>query len=107
MRELDRVAQRQLQYADPELHSLRYRGECRQHLERVQGWPAAAQRIPDPDPGKSSGFNLTGKTGDAIDQPVIGIRPTLYWRGADPDHRAHAHGLLLEERRQLLAAAPP
>jgi hypothetical protein len=45
---------------------------------------AAGQRIPDPDTGKSSGFDLAGKIGDAIHQPAIGVRP-----GADPDHCAY------------------
>src|SRR6266852_2771213 len=86
MGELDRVAQRELQHADPELDPMRHRGERRQYLERVQGGPAAAQRIPDPDTGKPSGFDLAGKIGDAIDQPAVGLHP-----GADPDHRADAH----------------
>jgi hypothetical protein len=51
MGEFDRVAQRELQHADPELDPMRYRGERRQNLERVQGGAAAAQRIPDPDTG--------------------------------------------------------
>ena len=43
MGKLDRVAQRELQDADPELHLGGHRGERRQHLERVQSGPAAAQ----------------------------------------------------------------
>src|SRR5258708_11268133 len=53
---------------------------------RGAGGPAAAQRIPDPDTGKPSRFDLAGKIGDAIHQSALGIRP-----GVDPDHRAYAH----------------
>src|SRR5229473_1606086 len=86
MRELDRVAQRELQHADPELDPLRHRGERRQHLERIKGGPAPAQRIADPDTGEPPGFGLAGEIGDAIHQPGVGAR-----RSADPDHRTDAH----------------
>src|SRR6202162_911240 len=43
MRELDRVAQRELQHADPEFDPPRHRGDCRQHLRRIQGGPGGQQ----------------------------------------------------------------
>src|SRR5271157_3302338 len=86
--EFDRIAQRELQYADPELDPPRHRGERGQYLERVERRPAAAHRIPDPDAGKSSGFDLAGEIGDAIHQPAVRVRP-----GADSDHRADAHAV--------------
>ena len=51
MGELDRVAQRQLQDADPEIDLGGHRGERRQDLERIQRRSAAAQRIADPNAG--------------------------------------------------------
>ena len=77
MGELDRVAQRQLQDADAELDPAGHRGERRQHLERVEGGSAAAQRIADPDAGKPPGFDLAAEIGDAIHQPAIRVLPIL------------------------------
>ena len=86
--QLDRIAQRQLQDADPELDLGGHSGNRRQYLQRIQGRPAAAHRITDPDAGKSARLNLPGKVRDALHQPGIGCR-----RGVDPDHGADAHAL--------------
>ena len=65
MGELDRVAQRQLQYADAELDPLGHRGERRQFDQRIEGGPPAPQRIPDPDPGEPGGLDAAGILGGA------------------------------------------
>src|SRR5216683_3267072 len=67
--------------ADPEDQAV-----VRQHLQRIKGGPAPAQRIADPDTGEPPGFGLAGEIGDAIHQPGVGAR-----RSADPDHRTDAH----------------
>src|SRR5262249_38097915 len=90
MGELDRVAQRKLQHADPELDLGRYRGERCQNLKRIECRPSAAQRIPDPDAGKAAGFGLPAIVRDAIHQPVSGT-------GADPYHRTYSHTSSLPE----------
>src|SRR6516162_464906 len=104
--ELDRVAQWELQNGDPEFDPPRHRGGRRQYLERVQSGPAAAHRIPDPDAGKSSDFDLAGEIGDAIHQPAVGVRPTLSCSGANPDHRAYAHAAFPLNLSRRLRTAP-
>ena len=75
--EFDGIAQRELKHGDYELDPTRHRRERRQHLERVQGGSAAANRITDPDARKFSGFYLAGEIDDAIHQRIMAVRPIL------------------------------
>src|SRR5260370_12236806 len=57
MGKLDRVAQRDLQHRGAELDALGCGGQHPESDERVEGRPAAAERIGDPDPGKPPPFD--------------------------------------------------
>jgi len=103
MGELDRMAQRHLQHWDAELDPLSRDAERAQHDKRVQGGPAAPQRVGHPDPREAALFDFPGVADDATERPAARIGA-----GAHKGHHAQSHDRLPSERvavtRVLLSA---
>src|ERR1700720_612561 len=91
MGELDRIAQRDLQHRGAELDPLGRGGQHPESDEWVEGRPAAAERIGDPDPGKPPPFDAAGVVDDATERPIARLRARTQKR-----HHTQSHSSSLD-----------
>jgi len=92
MGELDRMAQRHLQHRGAELDPMSGDAERAEHDERIQGGPAATDRVGHPDPRKAAPFDLPGVVDDASERPAAGLAA-----GAHERHHTQSHDRLPSE----------